>query len=350
MYLYVSLFVCRGKERSRLRGDIVLPGKEYSGRKSSRAAIFGSEGEGEDDGSDEEEEGLRGSEEEASLHEADDSEEAESDEEMEEASEEEEEEEEQSESEGAAGANGISNGFGVGKEDQEEDEAAALEREYREMQQQEADTVAGLQERAAKERKKGLAVRAQRSLWEAGLEVRILLQKALQAGNKLPQPESHRVAVAIDPELASGLSGLARDAAGVVEDLLGLLSSIEEQHPAVGEAAAAAGVKRKRSDDKEDGADVAGSLSDRLWAQLDDSYQRFAPFRDASIDRWHRKTVLSSGTAARGGLKVLNQSVSNQVEMLMQESTRVVERTRLPKRLCRPLCSIEADKVRRLHV
>ena len=246
------------------------------------------------------------------------------------------------------GTNGVrANGFGGGKEsdeEDEEDEAAALEREYREMQQQEADAVAGLHERAAKERKKGLAVRAQRSLWESGLEVRILLQKALQAGNRLPQSDAHRVAKVLDPELASGLNGLARDAASVVEDLLSLLGSLEEQHPAIGEAAAAAGVKRKRSNE-EGGEEEGGARSDRLWTQLEDNYRRFAPFRDASIDRWHRKTVLSSGTAARGGLKALNQSVSNQVEMLMQESTRVVERTRLPKRLCVPLCSTEADKV-----
>jgi len=213
------------------------------------------------------------------------------------------------------------------------------------MQQQEADAMSGLQERASKERQKGLAVRAQRSLWESGLELRILLQKALQSGNRLPQPEGHRVAVAADPKLETGLKGLARDAAAVVNDLLGLLSSMEEQHPAIGEAAEAAGVgnnKRKHPDNDEE-----QEISDKLWSQLDESYQRFAPFRDASIDRWHRKTVLASGSAARGGLKVLNQSVSSQVQLLMRDSQRVVERTRLPKRLCRPLCSTEEDQVSR---
>ena len=221
------------------------------------------------------------------------------------------------------------------------------------MQQQEADAMAGLQERASKERKKGLAVRAQRSLWDSGLELRILLQKALQSGNRLPQSEGHRVAMAMDPELETGLKGLARDAAGVVDDLLSLLSSMEEQHPAIGEAAEAAGIGNKRkqreSDDDEeiDKLHQGESMSDRLWSQLDEAYQRFVPFRDASIDRWHRKTVLASGSAARGGLKVLNQSVSSQVQMLMTDSQRVVERTRLPKRICRPLCSIEEDQVRR---
>jgi protein AATF/BFR2 len=370
---YLILTFYRGKERSRLRGDIQLFNKDYSGRKSSRAAVFNQDDDDEDnDGGDSEiEEGEEEEEEEEDLELeggsedeiASGSEEEEQDDEKDsEQSQEDDEDEDGNKAWRKKQQNKIAApSFGSEGDDgeQEDDEAAILEREYREMHQQEADAMAGLQERATKERKKGLAVRAQRSLWESGLELRILLQKALQSGNRLPQPEGHRVAVAMDPEIETGLKGLARDAAAVVDDLLGLLSSMEEQHPAIGEAAEAAGVggtKRKQPEDGEgDGNEDNDedkeklqqdpSRSDRLWSQLDESYQRFIPFRDASIDRWHRKTVLASGSAARGGLKVLNQSVSSQVQLLMRDSQRVVERTRLPKRLCRPLCSTEEDQV-----
>lgn len=44
------------------------------------------------------------------------------------------------------------------------------------------------------------------------------------------------------------------------------------------------------------------------------AYQRFAPYRDASMDRWHRKTMLMTGSGAlRGNLRALNQSLSSQV-------------------------------------
>ena len=33
------------------------------------------------------------------------------------------------------------------------------------------------------------------------------------------------------------------------------------------------------------------------WRRLEQLHDRFAPFRDASIDRWHRKTLLSGGNA-----------------------------------------------------
>lgn len=64
---------------------------------------------------------------------------------------------------------------------------AALEREYAEMRAAEAEAAAGLRERAAKERQKALAVQAQQALWQRGLELRILLQRALQGANRLPQ-------------------------------------------------------------------------------------------------------------------------------------------------------------------
>ena len=47
---------------------------------------------------------------------------------------------------------------------------------------------------------------------------------------------------------------------------------------------------------------------------MDEAYRRFAPYRDSSLDRWHRKTMLMTGSAAlRGNLKALNQSLSAQV-------------------------------------
>ena len=335
---------CRGKERSRLRGDILLPGKDYSGKKSSRAALYGEDDddddeEGDDDDEEEEEDdSLEGDE--------DDSEEESDEEELENGV-------SKKEPVYKKQSKKVANDEEESESEEEEDEAAALEREYREMQRQEADARAGLEERAAKERRKGQAVHAQSSLWNSGLELRILLQRALQAGNRLPQPDAHRVTVEVDAELAAGLRGLARDATGVVRELTALLTSMEEQHPAIEEAAQAAGVvkKRKTREGDEDDENDEGegeeekTESDRLWDELDAAYRHFAPFRDASIDRWHRKTVLSSGSAARGGLKVLNQSVSSQVELLMRDAHRVVERTRLPKRQCLALCSVEEDKV-----
>ena len=65
-------------------------------------------------------------------------------------------------------------------------------------------------------------------------------------------------------------------------------------------------------------AEVAFSLlscTGEQWQRVDAAYQRFAPFRDSSMDRWHRKTMLMTGSGAlRSNLKALNQSLAAQVQ------------------------------------
>lgn len=51
------------------------------------------------------------------------------------------------------------------------------------------------------------------------------------------------------------------------------------------------------------------------WQQLQAVHTAVAPYRDAALDRWHRRTVLMNGLGPGAGsrLKALNQSVSAQV-------------------------------------
>ena len=42
-----------------------------------------------------------------------------------------------------------------------------------------------------------------------------------------------------------------------------------------------------------------------------------APFRDAALDRWHRKTLLAAGGGAQhGSLRALDQAISAQARVL----------------------------------
>ncbi|KAI3432718.1 hypothetical protein D9Q98_004261 [Chlorella vulgaris] len=403
----------RGKEGSRMRGEIVMEGKAYAGRRSSRAALFGDDG-GSVGGSEEEAEEEQGVAPAAAIP-------SEGDSGSEEEGEEEGEEEAQGEGwlNGHGGANGGSSSSedeegggeapevaaagsggrtrrrgaaplaaadgGAGSSDEEEEEEeeqeeqgeqeeeeqdglagggaagvvaadeaaelAALEKEYEAMQQDEQTAVAGLRERAGKERKKALAVQAQTSVWQRGLEARILLQRALAGANRLPQGRMQAAAAAADDELAAAFGGLAADASALLADLLSLLRALAAQNPAIADAAtAAAGAEEEGSDTPAASkrarhadpaataaaaaeGEEAGGKAAAAWRQLDEAYAAFAPFRDASIDRWHRKTVLTTGgTALRGGqLRALNQSVSTQVAALMQDPGKVLRRTHVTR-------------------
>ncbi|PRW61539.1 AATF isoform X1 [Chlorella sorokiniana] len=392
----------RGKEGARLRGELVMEGREYAGRRTSRAALFGeeedAEEEEEEEGSEGElgggsEEGGSGSEEEGASGASSGEEEGSGDDDADEqqqdeawlnggasgsGSEDDEAPEEEMAGSGGAGrlaarraaAAVVDDEMEGGSEDGEgrggqaagaaaggDDEMAALEREYEQMQQDEQSAMAGLKERAARERKKALAVQAQKAVWQRGLEARILLQRALAGGNRLPQGEMQAAAAASSADMAAAFGGLAADASALLQDLLQLVGALAGQNPAVAEAADAAGAggqaaavangsgsrhKRARGEDEEqqqDGAQppAAGQGqrpgAEALWGQVEAAYAAVAPFRDSSIDRWHRKTTLTAGGATlRGGqLKALNQSVSTQVAQLMQDPGKVLERTRLPR-------------------
>ncbi|GAB4815144.1 hypothetical protein N2152v2_002190 [Parachlorella kessleri] len=215
-----------------------------------------------------------------------------------------------------------------------DDEMAELEREYEAMRAAEAEAAAGLRERAQREQHKALAVRAQAQLWGRGLELRILLQRALQGANRLPQAQAHGTAAAASEELLGGFSSLAQEAVGLLGDLSDLAETLYQQNPAVCEAAAGAQAGRKRL---REGAGAGEPSCEQLWAELDGLYSGFAPFRDAALDRWHRKTTLTTGSAVRSSLKALNQSVSSQVAAMMRDPHKLLLRTRLLRSHSKPL-------------
>ncbi len=160
---------------------------------------------------------------------------------------------------------------------------------------------------------------AQKAVWQRGLEARILLQRTLAGGNRLPQGEMQAAAAASCADMAAAFGGLAADASALLQDLLQLLGALAGQNPAVAEAAAAAGAGaqaaaaaegsgggHKRARGEADGSDEqqqdAGQApaAEALWGQVEAAYAAFAAFRDASIDRWHRKTTLTAGGCVVG--------------------------------------------------
>ena len=63
---------------------------------------------------------------------------------------------------------------------EEDEEAAALEREVEAIRAQDEAAITDGVDRAARDRAKGAAVKSQKALWDRMLEMRILLQRCLQ--------------------------------------------------------------------------------------------------------------------------------------------------------------------------
>ena len=92
----------------------------------------------------------------------------------------------------------------------------------------------------------------------------------------------------------------------------------------------------------------SGLDSEASWEAVEEAVAAMAGFRDATLDKWHRRTVLSSGgVALKGaGLRALHQSISQQVAAAMGEASKLIRRTQLPVGLApRPLGSRKAAMV-----
>ena len=166
--------------------------------------------------------------------------------------------------------------------DNEEEELA---RQYAEAAAQDQIALASIKDRATKEQTKGLAVLHQKQLWEQNLELRILLQRCLQAANRMPHGVSHAAALQADEGLAQGYASLAASASQVIDEMLQLHSVLVEQHPAAQTGTASTG-KRQRQEVGDGGVEEEeGVESAQKWRRIDEEYRKLKPFRDASVDR-----------------------------------------------------------------
>lgn len=177
----------------------------------------------------------------------------------------------------------------------QEDEAAELERQYAEAAAQDQIALADIKDRTSRERTKGLAVLHQKQLWDQNLQMRILLQRCLQAANRLPYGPTHTWALAENSTLADSYTSLIASASETIDELLTLHTALVEQHPAAKENVVANTVAngKRRREEEEQGDEEEVSVS--KWRRIDEEYRKLIPFRDASVDRWHRKTMLISG-------------------------------------------------------
>jgi protein AATF/BFR2 len=222
-------------------------------------------------------------------------------------------------------------------------DAAALDEELAAVAASEAAAVAHLKARAQEERRKAAAVAHQVRLWEAVLEMRIRLQRALQASRALPRNRGTQAVLrAVSPQAAASLESIAGMAASVALELDELRHALCGLQPSMPAAS-----RRRRGATQAAGGDVD---AEAVWATLESGHARMDAFRDDAFDRWHAKTSLVSSAAASGGsgLRALNQSVSAQVAAALREDHRARRRcaplaSAVPPPLCEPALRVPVD-------
>jgi len=336
----------------RLRGGIELEDTAYRGRTSTRAAAFGDEEEGGAIGAsgsegeeDDEDEGPSGSDGEEGGS-SEDGSDAPSEEDLGRAprraggargggsGEDDDDDDDDGEDGGGGGSDSEDDGGARGALRDaaarlDGDELRALNSQLGGLAAEDDAALAALRTAGVREREKGRAVARQRRGYDRALELRIHLQRGLAAANRLPGPRARAEALELRPELRGGYARLCEAAHATLAALLALTDAMAEAAPAVGAAAGErGGALRARAKRAREGYDAAPSAAGG-WAALEAQAAALAPFRDASVDRWHRRTQLASGAGAlRSNMRALDQSVSAQVAAAMRDTERAVARTR----------------------
>ncbi|KAJ1930280.1 rRNA-processing protein bfr2 [Tieghemiomyces parasiticus] len=230
-----------------------------------------------------------------------------------------------------------------------------LQRQMAAIESEEKSMLERLAREAQGDVHKGRAVVRQIKVWNALLDSRIRIQKALTLANCLPRPADFTLVEDFtnNPVSASLLKDARRKVGDLVQDLLALRSEFWELHREIDIPATSLPLKRKRGaasggsdseseresdDDDESELDEDGGSGGPLdWSVLDHFHQAFVPFRDETLEKWGAKVQAASGVALHKKLRAFNQSAVHQAQQTLADRERLVERTQVKRTAYPPL-------------
>lgn len=199
-------------------------------------------------------------------------------------------------------------------------EMEELEKEYMDLRNQEQDILKNLKQHKDDDLLKGQAVKNQKALWDKTLEFRFLLQKAFSNSNRLPQDPVRSSFCSVDEQVSVAYSDLITSSKKTLNSLLQLQEALLENNPSIDQSSNGRSSKKNLETTK------LNDESDEEWSWISHMHRRIAAFRDKSVDKWQRKTQVTTGAAAiKGKLHAFNQNVSAQVAAYMRDPSRMIK-------------------------
>lgn len=201
-------------------------------------------------------------------------------------------------------------------------EMEELEKEYMELRHKEQDLLKNLTQHKDEDLLKGQAVKNQKALWDKTLELRFLLQKPFSNANRLPQEPIRSSFCDSEDTVEDAYSDLLASSRKTLDSILELQEVLLEKNPSITKSMDVNSGKRSKL--LEDSV-KSGEVDDD-WQKISQMHSRMAAFRDKSIDKWQRKTQVTSGAAAiKGKLQAFNQDISQQVAGYMRDPTKMIK-------------------------
>ncbi|KAF7851648.1 hypothetical protein BT93_L3305 [Corymbia citriodora subsp. variegata] len=204
-----------------------------------------------------------------------------------------------------------------------DDEMKELEKEYMDLRNQEQDILKNLKRHKDEDLLKGQAVQNQKALWDKTLELRFLLQKAFSSSNRLPQEPVRSTFCELDENVNKAYVDVIASTKETLGCILELQEALLENNPAIAQSIEDNSAQSKR---QLEGNKSNNGHTDDEWSQISQMHRRMAHFRDKSVDKWHRKTQVTTGAAAmKNKLHAFNQNISEQVSTYMRDPSRMVK-------------------------
>ncbi|XP_048230852.1 putative uncharacterized protein DDB_G0270496 [Ricinus communis] len=213
------------------------------------------------------------------------------------------------------------------KENDKDAELEDLEKDYENLRNEELDILKNLKRHKDEDLLKGQAVKNQKALWDKTLEFRFLLQKAFSGANRLPQEPVRSSFCDSDEGVRSAYSDLITSSRKTLESLLGLQEALLEKNPSISQSFDSNSAKKHSKDSKNSDMET-----EEEWWRISQMHSRITPFRDKSIDKWQRKTRVTTGAAAiKSKLQAFNQDISEQVASYMRDPSRMTKQMQLSR-------------------
>ncbi|KAL1807436.1 hypothetical protein ACET3Z_024426 [Daucus carota] len=201
-------------------------------------------------------------------------------------------------------------------------EVEELEKEYMELRHEEQDLLKNLRRQKDEDVLKGQAVKNQKALWDKTLELRFLLQKAFSNSNRLPQDPIRSSFCDSSSETSEAYSDLITTSKKTLDSIQKLQEALLEKNPTITQGAD--GTSGKNTKQLKASENLMAE-EDQEWSKISEMQSRIVSFRNKAVDKWQRRTQVTTGAAAiKGKLQAFNQSISDQVSAYMRDPSRMV--------------------------
>uniref|UniRef100_A0A175YEX3 Apoptosis-antagonizing transcription factor C-terminal domain-containing protein n=1 Tax=Daucus carota subsp. sativus TaxID=79200 RepID=A0A175YEX3_DAUCS len=160
------------------------------------------------------------------------------------------------------------------------------------------------------------------ALWDKTLELRFLLQKAFSNSNRLPQDPIRSSFCDSYSETSEAYSDLITTSKKTLDSIQKLQEALLEKNPTITQGAD--GTSGKNTKQLKASENLIAE-EDQEWSKISEMQSRIVSFRNKSVDKWQRRTQVTTGaTAIKGKLQAFNQSISDQVSAYMRDPSRMV--------------------------